>query len=48
MYCRTLINQGNEVYIVCKSYGAGGAGGAGSVDYQTTLDAGRVTVSNRC
>ena len=45
MYCRTLINQGNEVYIVCKSYGAGGAG---SVDYQTTLDAGRVTVSNRC
>jgi len=44
-YCRTLINQGNEVYIVCGSYGVGGTGSAG---YQTTLDAGRVTVPNRC
>ncbi len=44
-YCRTLINQGNEVYTVCGSYGVGGTGSAG---YQTTLDTGRVTVPNRC
>ena len=44
-YCRTLVNQGNEVYIICGSYGVGGTGSAG---YKTTLDAGRVTVPNRC
>ena len=44
-YCRTLINQGNEVYIVCGSYGRGGTGSAG---YKTTLDGGRVTVPSRC
>ncbi|SFQ67524.1 DNA/RNA non-specific endonuclease [Hymenobacter arizonensis] len=44
-YCRTLINQGNELYIICGSYGTGGTGSAG---YKTTIDAGRVTVPNRC
>lgn len=44
-YCRTLINAGNELYIICGSYGTGGTGSAG---YKTTLDAGRVTVPRRC
>ncbi|RAK68222.1 DNA/RNA non-specific endonuclease [Hymenobacter edaphi] len=44
-YCRTLINAGNELYIICGSYGTGGTGSAG---YKTTLDAGRVTVPKRC
>ncbi|OWP63757.1 DNA/RNA endonuclease [Hymenobacter amundsenii] len=44
-YCRTLVNAGNELYIICGSYGKGGTGSAG---YQTTLDQGRVTVPARC
>jgi endonuclease G len=44
-YCRTLVSQGNELYIICGSYGTGGTGSAG---YKTTIDAGRVTVPNRC
>ena len=40
-YCRTLVSQGNECYIICGSYGVGGTGSNG---YKTTLDAGRVTV----
>ncbi|UPL48717.1 DNA/RNA non-specific endonuclease [Hymenobacter sublimis] len=40
-YCRTLVNAGNELYIICGSYGKGGTGTNG---YATTLDAGRVTV----
>lgn len=44
-YCRTLVSAGNELYIICGSYGKGGTGSAG---YQTTLDQGRVTVPARC
>lgn len=44
-YCRTLVNAGNELYIICGSYGTGGTGSAGA---KTTLDAGRVTVPKRC
>ncbi|MDU0369683.1 DNA/RNA non-specific endonuclease [Hymenobacter endophyticus] len=44
-YCRTLVNAGNELYIICGSYGKGGTGANG---YYTTLDAGRVTVPARC
>lgn len=40
-YCRKLVSQGNECYIICGSYGVGGSGSNG---YKTTLDAGRVTV----
>ncbi|WP_139925439.1 DNA/RNA non-specific endonuclease [Hymenobacter sp. DG01] len=40
-YCRTLVDAGNELYIICGSYGKGGTGSNG---YATTLDAGRVTV----
>lgn len=43
-YCRTLVAAGNELYIVCGSYGKGGTGSNG---YATTLDNGRVTVPNR-
>ena len=44
-YCRTLVGQGNELYIICGSYGRGGTGTNG---YMTTLDQGRVTVPARC
>ena len=44
-YCRTFLNTGNEVYIVCGSYGRGGTGTNG---YATTLDNGRVTVPAHC
>jgi endonuclease G len=44
-YCRTLRTAGNELYIVCGSYGRGGTGSNG---YLTTLDQGRVTVPARC
>ncbi|MBW7467269.1 endonuclease G [Pontibacter aydingkolensis] len=43
-YCRTLINQGNELYVIMGSYGTGGTGSAG---YKTTLAGGKVTVPNR-
>ena len=41
-YERTLVNQGNECYIVCGAYGIGGTGSKGGTT--NTLDAGRVTV----
>ena len=43
-YCRALVGAGNELYIICGSYGTGGTGTMG---YQTTLDNGRVTVPRR-
>ena len=43
-YCRTLVNQGNELYVIMGSYGTGGTGSAG---YKTTLAGGKVTVPNR-
>jgi endonuclease G len=44
-YCRTLVNAGNELYIICGSYGRGGTGSNG---YTTTFDQGRVTVPAHC
>jgi endonuclease G len=44
-YCRTLVRAGNELYIVCGSYGRGGTGSAG---YQTTIASGKVTVPAHC
>jgi len=44
-YCRTLVRAGNELYIVCGSYGRGGSGSAG---YQTTIAGGKVTVPSNC
>jgi endonuclease G len=43
-YCRTLINAGNELYIICGSYGTGGTGANG---YATTINGGKVTVPRR-
>jgi len=44
-YCRTLVKAGNELYIVCGSYGRGGTGSAGN---QTTIASGKVTVPANC
>ncbi|MCB2410829.1 DNA/RNA non-specific endonuclease [Hymenobacter lucidus] len=43
-YCRTLVDEGNELYILMGNYGKGGSGSNG---YQTTIDNGRVTVPQR-
>lgn len=44
-YARSLADAGNELYIICGSYGRGGTGSAG---YETTIASGRVTVPARC
>jgi endonuclease G len=41
-YCRTLVSQGNELYIVAGGVGIGGTGSNGGVT--TTIAGGRVTV----
>jgi len=43
-YCRALVNQGNELYIVMGSYGTGGTGNNGTA---TTIAGGKVAVPNR-
>jgi len=43
-YARTLVNQGNEVYIIAGSYGRGGTGSNG----YATINNGRVTVPSNC
>lgn len=43
-YCRTLVSQGNELYVIMGSYGTGGDGSNG---HKTTLANGKVTVPNR-
>ncbi len=43
-YCRTLVGQGYELYIIMGQYGTGGTGSAGT---KNTIDAGRITVPNR-
>ncbi|MBX0293147.1 DNA/RNA non-specific endonuclease [Hymenobacter sp. HSC-4F20] len=43
-YSRTLVGQGNELYIIMGSYGKGGTGRNG---YLETIDQGRVTVPAR-
>lgn len=44
-YCRTLTDAGNELYIICGSYGKGGTGVNG---YATTIAGGKVTVPANC
>lgn len=41
-YTRSLVNAGNEVYVVCGSYGSGGTGSNGGTTY--TINNGKVTV----
>ena len=43
-YCRKLVSQGNECYIIMGSYGTGGTGSAGN---KNTLAGGKITVPNR-
>jgi endonuclease G, mitochondrial len=43
-YCRTLVSQGKELYIIMGSYGTGGTGSAGT---KSTIDNGHITVPNR-
>jgi endonuclease G len=43
-YTRTLVTQGNEVFVIMGNYGSGGIGSKGSA---TTIDVGRVTVPAR-
>ena len=40
-----MLNKGNELYIICGSYGKGGTGTNG---FYTTIDNGRVTVPAHC
>lgn len=40
-YTRTLVSQGNEVYVIMGNYGTGGTGSNGTA---TTMDNGRITV----
>lgn len=44
-YCRNLLNQGNELYIVSGGYGNGGTGSNGGVT--TTLASGAIAVPSR-
>jgi len=41
-YCRNLLNQGNELYIVSGGYGSGGTGSNGGIT--TTIAGGAITV----
>ncbi|SMB95122.1 DNA/RNA non-specific endonuclease [Hymenobacter roseosalivarius DSM 11622] len=43
-YCRTLVEEGNELYITCGSYGRGGTGSTGA---ETTIADGKITVPSR-
>lgn len=43
-YCRTLVGQGKELYIIMGSYGTGGTGSSGT---KNTIANGHVTVPNR-
>ncbi len=44
-YCRTLSDAGNELYIICGSYGSGGTGLNG---FTTTIAGGKITVPSNC
>ena len=41
-YCRNLLNQGNELYILSGGYGSGGTGSNGGITY--SLSSGRINV----
>jgi len=43
-YCRKLVSQGNELYIIMGSYGTGGTGSSGTYN---TIAGGKITVPNR-
>jgi endonuclease G len=43
-YCRKLVTEGNECYVIMGSYGTGGTGSAGT---KSTIAGGKVTVPSR-
>ncbi|MCF8448256.1 MAG: DNA/RNA non-specific endonuclease [Taibaiella sp.] len=45
-YCRTLIDEGNELYIISGGYGQGGSGSKGGTT--NTIAGGSITVPARC
>ena len=45
-YCRKLVTQGNELYIIAGGYGKGGTGSNGGLD--TAIDNGRIRVYAHC
>jgi endonuclease G len=45
-YCRTLISEGNELYIISGGYGSGGSGSNGGTT--TTIASGKITVPATC
>jgi endonuclease G, mitochondrial len=45
-YERTLIAQGNELFIMSGGYGSGGTGSLGGIT--TTINSGKITVPSRC
>jgi endonuclease G len=45
-YCRTLMGQGNELYIIAGGYGTGGTGSLGGIT--STIASGSITVPARC
>jgi endonuclease G len=45
-YCRTLVNAGNELYIISGGYGSGGTGSNGGVT--NTIATGKINVPTRC
>lgn len=45
-YCRTLINAGNELYIISGGYGSGGTGSNGG--FTNTISSGKINVPARC
>ena len=44
-YCHSLVDAGNELYVICGSYGKGGTGSNGAAQ---TIAGGRVTVPATC
>jgi endonuclease G len=45
-YCRTLMNAGNELYIISGGYGSGGTGSNGGIT--TTIASGKIAVPSSC
>lgn len=45
-YCRTLMDNGNELYVIAGGYGSGGTGSKGGIT--TTIASGKITVPSNC
>ncbi|MFZ4545579.1 MAG: DNA/RNA non-specific endonuclease, partial [Saprospiraceae bacterium] len=47
-YCRKLVSQGNELYIMAGGFGEGGIGSSGSTLPTKVIDNGRIRVPAKC